>query len=136
MHNTDIGSMSPILSSPLSSSKVNIYTTCFNNLQHSILCTEYIYGYHMILGINSDYFLNIINQLIFNDGIMCFLGRNRIFRSYLAELRLQRICRFNSGRQLTNYNKLTIQHQSLSRQNLTKETFLSQLNYPAITALR
>jgi hypothetical protein len=51
---------------PLKSSKKDsLYTIFFNNHQLWILPTEYINGFRMILTVNSDYFQNSINQLIF-----------------------------------------------------------------------
>jgi hypothetical protein len=50
---------------------VTIYTTYFNDLQLCILLTECIYGFHIILRVNSDYFPNSINRLIFAIETHC-----------------------------------------------------------------
>jgi hypothetical protein len=44
----------------------------------------------MILSENRDYFLNSINQLIYNGEALCFLwDKDLILKYYLDELRLQ-----------------------------------------------
>jgi hypothetical protein len=48
----------------LQNSMVNIYTICFNNHILNILPVERIYGFLVLLRINSNFFLNSLNQLI------------------------------------------------------------------------
>jgi hypothetical protein len=55
------------------STVITICTTCFNIQYLCILSTEYIYAFRMIIRIDSDYFRNSINQLIFEIDTCCFL---------------------------------------------------------------
>ena len=57
----------------LESPVVTICTTCFNIKEFTILLTECIYGFHMILRINRDYFRNSINQLAFVMDVPFFV---------------------------------------------------------------
>jgi hypothetical protein len=65
----------------------------FNNWCICVLPTECIYGFHMILRVNSEYFLKQRQPVdLCNGEVWCFLcGTDWILKYYLDELRLQRV---------------------------------------------
>jgi hypothetical protein len=75
------------------SGKFSKCTTCFNIQQLCVLPTEFIYVPRMIIRINNDYFPHVINQLIFEMEMRCFLfavGTEFLNINY-ASLKLQRV---------------------------------------------
>jgi hypothetical protein len=67
--------------------------TCCNSQQFCVLLTKCICRFHMILSVNSDYFLKQHQLTVLCNGYgLCFLcGTYWIFKYYLDELRLQRV---------------------------------------------
>jgi hypothetical protein len=68
-----------------------VYASSASTISNAVF---YMYGSLVILSVNSDYFLNDTNQLIFVMVKCCLLwGTDRILKYYLDEIRLQKVKR-------------------------------------------